>query len=446
MAFEKHISRRGFLRATAAAGAAAGLSTISPARLAWLESTAEAAVARAYTGKLVVIGVSESTPGRGWTKLISDYEKLRPGVKIDYTFFTSERFVALFTAAQASGEQIDILELNGQDLRRYALAKTLMPLDHMPSLERFQKVGLQTYSLGGHLWALPSGSMGGFPIFYNNALLKKAGVAAPKTYRDFLKIRDGLAKQGASVFTHEGKNIYLWPVWFFTTYAQTTGNKSMEKTIATLSGRGKFTDPEVVKALDLIFQFSKDKLFSPAVLSDDVPDCDAEFLTGKAAFRLHWDGVIGQVHDQKPPNMELQVMLMPNLVGKPMVKSQFPGGTGAAVGIYSKIAPQRISVAQDFLNFITTDASDTYLIQDAKQTLGTNINAKGSTDPVALAEGKLLPNMTIYLDWIWPPEITRAFQEGIQAGVSGNLTAEAVAKDIQSTFDGLVSNGYKFQH
>ncbi len=54
--------------------------------------------------------------------------------------------------------------------------------------------------------------------------------------------------------------------------------------------------------------------------------------------------------------------------------------------------------------------------------------------------------MTIYLDWAWPPEITRAFQEGIQAGVSGNLSAEQVAKDIQSVFAGLLSSGYKFQH
>jgi len=370
---------------------------------------------------------------------------VRPNIKIDYLDFPSERFVALFTAAQASGEQIDILGLNGQDLRRYALAKTLLPLDHLPNVERFQKVALNTYTIGGHLWALPSGSMGGFPIFYNNALLRKAGVAPPRTYADLLHIRDVLAKHGASVFTHEGKNIYLWPVWFFTTYAQVTGNKAMERTVAILSGKGKFTDPDVVQALDLIFKFSKDKLFTPDVLSLDVPDCDAEFLTGKAAFRMHWDGVISQVHDQRPPNMDLKVMLMPQLTSNG-ARAQFPGGTGSAMGIYAKIAPERLSVAQDLLNFLTSDANDTYLIQDGKATLGTNLHSQGSKDPVALVEGKLLPNMTIYLDWAWPPEITRAFQEGIQAGVSGNLSAEQVAKDIQSVFAGLLSSGYKFQH
>jgi hypothetical protein len=72
-----------------------------------------------------------------------------------------------------------------------------------------------------------------------------------------------LKKIGASVFTHDGGLIYLWPVWFFTTYAQVTGNQSVQKTFATLQGKGKFTDPEVVEALQLIFNFATDGLFSP---------------------------------------------------------------------------------------------------------------------------------------------------------------------------------------
>jgi raffinose/stachyose/melibiose transport system substrate-binding protein len=442
---DKHVSRRAFLRTTAAAGAAAGMGSLAPTALGGLRGAAEAASSRDYTGKFVVVGITAPTPGHGWSKVLNDFQSMHPGLSIDYLDFPSERFVALLTAAMASGEQIDVFQLNGQDLRRYALAGDLLPLDAVPFKSRFQQLGLQTYSIGGHLWALPSGSTGGFPIFYNNALLKKAGVAPPRTYADFVRMRDALAKQGASVFTHDGSNIYLWPVWFFTTYAQVTGNKSVERTFATLSGHGKFTDPDVVQALQLIFNFSKDKLFSPDVLSLDTDGATAEFVTGKAAFWLHYDGIINTVRTQNPPNMDLQVMLMPKLVNG-AVKSQFPGGTGAALSIYSKIAPQRKAMAMQFLEYVTRDAVDSYLIQDAKQTLGTNVHAQGSTDPVALAEKALLPSMTIYLDWYWPPEITRAFQEGIQAGVSGSLSAQQVASDIQSVFAGLVANGYKFKH
>jgi raffinose/stachyose/melibiose transport system substrate-binding protein len=340
--------------------------------------------------------------------------------------------------------------LNGQDLRRYALAGDLVPLNRLPHQERFWPIGLKTYTINGRLRALPSGSIGGFPIFYNKALLDKYHLPVSETYAQLLTVGKELTKQGLSAYTHDGKNIYLWPVWFFTTYAQVTGNRSVEKTMATLSGHGKFTDPEVVEALDLIFNLARHKIFSPDVLSLDTDGATAEFMTGKAAFWLHYDGVIATVRQAAPPNlnppgMELDVTLFP-WVGKKSITRQFPGGTGAAAGIYGKTSPARQKIVSEILAFITSDRADAYLVKDSDSTMGTNIHAKGSSDPVALKERKLIPNMTIYLDWYWPPEITRAFQEGIQAGVALKKTAPQVARDIQATFDKLLKSGYKFAH
>ncbi len=387
-------------------------------------------------------------PPHGLYKLFKDFEKQNPGVSISYSVMPSERFVALFTAAQASGEQIDVLLLNGQDVRRYALAGTLMNLDPIatPSIrERYQPYGIKTYTLKGHLYALPFGAIGGFPIFVNKALLDDIKMPLPKTYADLKRIGAALNKNGLGAFTHQGRNIYLWPVWFFTTFAQVTRNRSIERTFQILSNKGKFTDPDVVQALDLIFQFSRDNLFTKDVLSIDTPGAQIEFLTGRAAFWM-WYGsaVITPVRQQKPPHMDLHVMGMPRLVSYP-VKSQFPGGVGPAC-IYSKIAPERKDIAVKLIEFLTTDASDAYLVQDGSESVAANQHVNGSNDPVALQLKALVPNMTTYLDWYWPPEITRAFQEGIQAGVAGNLTAENVAKDIQNTFAGLLAQGYKFQH
>jgi hypothetical protein len=53
--------------------------------------------------------------------------------------------------------------------------------------------------------------------------------------------------------------------------------------------------------------------------------------------------------------------------------------------------------------------------------------------------------LVTYLDWFRPPEITRAFQEGLQAGLAGRVKAEEMAKNVQTIFDRLVSNGYSFK-
>jgi len=438
------LSRRDFLRTTTAVGAAAGLGTLAPHALGGRNQFAQAATDRAYTGKFVVVGIPTSTPGRGYTKLLTSFQAQHPGLSISYTSFPSERFVALFTAAQASGEQIDVVLLNGQDVRRYALAGTILPLTSVSYKDRFQASALAPYTIHGQLEAVPTSSFGGFPIGVNKALLDRVNMPYPATYADLKVLGAALRKQGASAFTHPGRNIYLWPVWFFTTFAQTTGNKSIERTFAILSGKGKFTDPDVVEALDLIFGFQRDGLFTRDVLSIDTPGAQTEFLTGRAACWMGYGAATIAAVTPQVPHMNLQIKTMPRLVSNAAVVPQFPGGPGAAGTIYAKTTPERKVMALQLLDYLSTDANDNYLVRDAQEALGVNKSASTGAALVDQQYKKLLPNLTTYLDWYWPPEITGAFQQGIQAGVGGNQTARQAAQSIQSVFDGLVAKGYKF--
>ncbi len=165
-----------------------------------------------------------------------------------------------------------------------------------------------------------------------------------------LALRDKLKPLGLKVFTHPGKNIYLWPVWFFTTFGQTTGNKSVERTAEILSGKGKFTDADVVKALDLLFQFGKDGLITQDAFSMDSPQALADFSAGHAAFWLQHESLISQIAADKPAELDLDVMLMPKLVDGD-VKSQYPGGPSGIVGVNSKSDPDRQAAAQAFVDW-----------------------------------------------------------------------------------------------
>ena len=436
------LSRRGFLRATAATGATLGMGALTPSALGGM---AEAAARRAYTGKFVVIGIPLSTPGRGYTKLLTTFQQQHPGLSISYTSIPSERFVALFSAAAASGEQIDALLLNGQDVRRYALAGSIIPLDNLVSYrDRFQASSLTPYTVKGRLVALPTGPVGGFPIGANTALLERINKPYPATYAELKQVGAALQKQGVAAFTHPGKNIYLWPVWFFTAFAQTTGNKSIQRTFDILGGKGKFTDPDVVEALDLIFQFSRDNLFSRDVLSIDTPGAQTEFLTGRAAFWMGYGSATIAAVTPQVPHMKLAMKLMPRLVSNTSVVPQFPGGPGAAAAIYAKTTPQRRAMALALFNDLTTDANDAYLVRDGQEALGVNKNAPTSSAAVDQQYKALIPRLTTYLDWYWPPEVNGAFQQGIQAGVGGNQSAKQVAQTVQTVFEGLVVKGYKF--
>ena len=129
-----------------------------------------------------------------------------------------------------------------------------------------------------------------------------------------------------------------------------------------------------------------------------------------------------------------------------MVKRQLPGGTGWATGIYSRIAPEREELAYAILDFWTTD--DMVALRNAvyADAVSTNIGVQPSDDPLSIRYGEIsAPNQFVYLDWFWPPEITRAFQEQQQGIVAKTVTASEAADNIQAVLDELYADGYEFE-
>ena len=451
------ITRRTFLLSTAAISvtalsAACGSTapaapTSAPASTnqgAGTTPTAASAAAPSgpYKGKFVVVAVYNDQQGEG--KLEKKFMQDHPGVEITHVTFPSDKFVELYTASKNAGEQVDILGLNGQDLRRYATGGDLVDLSSVVQYkDRFKQVGIRTYSINGKLWALPWGGIGGFNIYYNKTVLDKHGMSYPKTYADLVQQGQKLKADNIYAYSHAGKVIYLWPVWFFTTYAQTSGNQSIEKTIKTLKGELKFTDPEVIQGLDAIFKFSNDDLFIPGVNSQDTPASTSNLITGKSVYALGLD--VKSVRDANPPDVVLDAALLPLVVDKPGVKSQFPGGTGVALAIPAQIKSERRKLAEEYLDYMTKDENLAILRDENKIAITTNQNVEGSNDPLYKKVSTLVDDLVTYLDWLWPPQITRAFQEGIQAGVAKQKKAEQVASDIQAAFDKLVADGYKWQ-
>jgi raffinose/stachyose/melibiose transport system substrate-binding protein len=426
------ISRRSVLATGVAAASFAAMPRMS------------AAADLKFKGELAIAGLLRTPPDQAWAQLIKDFEAAHPGVTIKDTQYPSETFVALFTAQQAAGKSADILALNGQDLRRYATNGTLLPLDGAGiDLGRFRQAALSTTQINGKTYGLPTNSLSGFPLFVNKKVLEKAGMDAPKSYDDMIALRDKLKPLGIKVFTHPGKVIYLWPVWFFTTFAQTSGNRGAERTIEILTGKAKFTDPDVVQALDLVFKFGKDGLVPREVLSMDTPQALADFSAGRAALWMQHESVVNQINQDKPAGLDLDVMLMPKLVAAD-VKSQYPGGPGAVVGVNAKNDPDRQAAAIAFIDSVTTDGADEAEIKFGAGTVPVNAAVKPIGGGVVEKLVSLSPNFVTYLDWNWPPEITRSFQEGIQGGIAGQVSAADAAAAAQKSLDKLVANGYKF--
>jgi len=366
---------------------------------------------------------------------------------VEWRGLTSERYTELFAASEVAGDQIDIMDLNGQDLRRYAVGNKLIDLSDIDYKDRFRDVGLKTYTVKGKLWALPRGGVSGFPFLYNKKILDKIGVSKePETYADLLAMAPELKKANYAPFVHAGKNIYLWPIWQFFAYAQTSKNDPVEKTFKTLSGDAKFTDADHVAGLEILGKYASDGMFIEGVNSLDSDSAWIAFSQGKAAFWYNHSSAVGTYRAGKFPELDMSLIPPLRSVEDATVKRMLPGGTGSATCIYAKIAPERLDLARKILDLMTSDKWVKWDNELAKDPVSANKNVQASTDELAIKYAKeCADNQFTYLDWYWPPEITRAFQENQQAVVAATKKPDEAAAAIQKVLDDLYKDGYKFE-
>jgi hypothetical protein len=128
------------------------------------------------------------------------------------------------------------------------------------------------------------------------------------------------------------------------------------------------------------------------------------------------------------------------------IARQLPGGTGSALGIYADIKEERAGIAHQIIDVMTSDPVVKALNVQNGDPVSCNANVVASDDPLATMYAESCsPNQITYLDWFWPPEITRAFQENQQGLVAGSLSAEDAASSIQDTLDELYADGYEFE-
>ncbi len=213
-----------------------------------------------------------------------------------------------------------------------------------------------------------------------------------------------------------------------------------------LAGDTKFTDAEHVAGLQILADFTNDGLFIDGVNSLDSNAAWLQFTQGKALFYYTHSGQIGTYRKGDFPDLDMSLIQPVLAVDDTSIARQLPGGTGSALGIYADIKEERADIAMKIIDVMTSDDEIKRLNDQNGDPVSCNANVVASDDPLAtLYAENCSPNQITYLDWFWPPEITRAFQEQQQGIVAGSTSAEDAASAIQDTLNDLYDDGYEFE-
>ena len=352
-------------------------------------------------------------------------------------------------SARIAGEPVDIVA-TGANLVNSTLARSaaLMDLTELvkPFQERFQPNMLEPYTIGGHLWAIPYSQVSTSAIFYNRTIFKELGLDKPKTYQDLVHVAAAIReKKQIMPMIHQGKASWLWPMWFFETYAQTSSNTSVAKVDAFLSGKRKFTNPEEVAAFAAIQMFSKDGILSTASLDTDHDGMIATFAQQKAAMFYGGTWEIANLR-AAVKDFDVGVFEFPRLTDDPSILPQHGGGPDSALAIASFASRENLDLAVQFLEFVTRQVWANKLLSVQSPFFASVQGVQPKADPLTddLVQN-FYPHTIRFLDWIWPVEVNDAVRDGIAAVVAGAMTPEQAARSVQDAYDRLVSEkGYRF--
>lgn len=343
--------------------------------------------------------------------------------------------------ARMAGEKVDIVYNSATLNSTMARSGILMDITELvkPYADRFATGMLDKYTLGGHVWAIPLSDSSTSAFFYNATLFNELGLSEPKTYAELLDVAKTIKEQkDIQPLIHQGKAPWYWPMWFFETFAQESGNKSIQYTNEFLSGTRKFTSPEEIAALNAIAKFYNDGLLTQDTLDTDSDAMRAAFLQQKAAMFYGGTWELAPLRAANP-EFEIGVFQFPMVVDAADVVSQHGGGPDNAWSITSFADPANVQMAAQFLEFVTRPDNAAKIISTYSPMIPSIAGVPVADDPLAEEfNTEFMPNTITYLDWLWPSEVNDAVMQVIPAVMTGAMTAEDGAQTVQDAFDTVV--------
>lgn len=345
----------------------------------------------------------------------------------------------MLETARMAQEPVDIV-YNSATLN-YTMARSgiLMDLTELvqPFADRFAPGMLDKYTIGDHVWAVPLSDSSTSTFFYNADLFEELGLQEPQTYEDLVAISETIRNEkGILPMIHQGAEPWYWPMWFFETFAQTSGNNSIQYTEDFLSGNRQFSSPEEQAAIEAIARFYQDGILTQDSLATDNEGMRAAFLQERAAMYYGGTWEVAPLRSANP-SFEVGIFQFPLVVDG--AQSQHGGGPDNAWSIPSFASPENLPMAVQFLEFITRPENAQKLMDVYVAMIPSIEGTTPADDPFAQElNEQYVPNTITYLDWIWPNQINDVVMEVIPAVMTGNMTSEQAVQRVQTAYETLV--------
>ena len=375
----------------------------------------------------------------------TDFNKENPSIKVSpiYAGSYQDTIVKALTANKAGTPPVASVLLS-TDTFTLIDEDAIVPIDNFVKtaddkawLAGFYKAFLLNGQVGGKTWGVPF-QRSTVVLYWNKELFKEAGLDAnkpPQTWAEMTAMSQKLTKKDASgKITQFGVQIPSsgFPYWLF--QGLTTQNDVI---LANDAGtQTKFDHPKVIEALQYWIDLSKKHSVHPTGIVE-WGTTPKDFMEKKAA--MIWTTTGNLTNIRSNAKFDFGVAMLPT--GK---KRGSPTG-GGNFYIFKKATPAQQEAAFKFAKWLTQPEraaqwgieTGYVAISPAAWDTATLKKYASEFPPAAVARDQLQYAVAEFSTHD-NQRVTKAFNDGLQAALTGSKTAEAAMKDAQREAERLL--------
>jgi raffinose/stachyose/melibiose transport system substrate-binding protein len=280
-------------------------------------------------------------------------------------------------------------------------------------------------------------------IWYNKALLEKAGVAVPTSLDDIPAMCTALRSAGITPIAIDGQD--QWPLERYIAYQpfREAGPEFVQKL---KKGEAKFSDPAGQKTVNWMAELGKAKCFQDGFSAQGYSDAQNQFTSGQAAmYNIGTWELPSLATDKLDPAVrnDIDFFTLPTTAGSVTAANEFVSPSGIGMAVNAKTYDPLVS---DFLKFAlekypaqyaaTGALSPTTDVETVVPANATPLYQKALDQANSLGSKQAMPWDT-QLD----PTTNGRLQQELVLLVQGNITPEQFTETMDKT---IAQNAPKF--
>jgi sn-glycerol 3-phosphate transport system substrate-binding protein len=382
-------------------------------------------------------------------QLATDFSKENPTIKVTpiYAGSYQETIVKALTANKAGTPPVTSVLLS-TDMFTLIDEDAIVPIDNFVKtdddkkwLGSFYKAFMLNSQTGGKTWGVPF-QRSTVVQYWNKELFKEAGLdpnKPPQTWKELVEMGKKLTKTDASgKITQYGVQIPSsgFPYWLF--QGLTTQNGAI---LANEAGtQTKYDDPKVIEAVQFWMDLSKTHKIHPTGIVE-WGTTPKDFFEKKVAMMWTTTGNLTNVRTNAKFDFGVGMLPANARLGSPTGGGNFY--------IFKKSTPAQQEASFKFIKWITQPnhaaewsiATGYVAVSPAAYETPELKKYVAEFAPAAVARDQL-PHAVAELSTHDNQRVTKAFNDGLQAALTGTKTAEQAMKDAQREAERLL-RGYK---